>query len=288
MPILGICTFPFRQHRTTVEDVMSETIKVFVACAIGAFIGTVVSLEVNRFFWWIGLIIGGFAGYISYEFKKVLTAVLTAWRKARGWQPNKEWWRSYVRETNNFAHFFTIGMTGGIFATTMFEPKMVQDGGWFAFSIIATSFPAGFLFGLVAVFGESDRLSTRFNFFRFYFWLLPKWTLKGGWWLLKGGWWLLKGSPSILAAVFWAVIIGAIVATKFTARFGKLLFREIHSDLRMLCGLDAAIGTVIGYFAGSAIIGALAGGLWGALNFEILSIRVLKLVSAEHSLLRRF
>lgn len=43
----------------------------------------------------------------------------------------------------------------------------------------------------------------------------------------------------------------------------------------------------IGYFCHSVLIGGLAGGLIGVLNFELFSIRILKLVPAERSIFGR-
>lgn len=263
---------------------MNETMKVFVACAIGAFIGTIVTLEVNHYFWWLGLLAGGFVGYISYEFKKVVMAIPTAWRKASGWQPDQEWWREYCRcifGSIGFTYTIMIPVLGPLlwFYPEVDLPERINS----TILYFGTTSLIGIFFGALLPLGfATEEMSEQvpyLNPFRIYFWLLPKWTL-------KGGWWFLKESPFFLTATFWDIVAVTIVATEFTVRFGKALFREIHSDLRILCGLDAAIGTVIGYFAGNAIIGAVAGGLWGALNFEILSIRVLKLVPIEKSLFR--
>jgi len=59
------------------------------------------------------------------------------------------------------------------------------------------------------------------------------------------------------------------------------VFIIIHSEIRLLCGVDAVIGAAAGYFTGSAIIGALAGGLIGVINYEIVSRRVLHLVPTK-------
>ncbi len=58
--------------------------------------------------------------------------------------------------------------------------------------------------------------------------------------------------------------------------FLKNLFFLIHSDLRLLCGVDSLIGAVTGYFTGNALIGALAGGMLGIADYEIISKRYLK------------
>jgi hypothetical protein len=64
--------------------------------------------------------------------------------------------------------------------------------------------------------------------------------------------------------------------------FAKEIFVEIHSDIRLLCGVDAAIGAGIGYFTDNTLIGALAGGLFGVLNYYLISIKLLKLVPPKN------
>jgi len=45
--------------------------------------------------------------------------------------------------------------------------------------------------------------------------------------------------------------------------------------------VDAALGTAVGYFTGNPLIGAVAGGLLGVVNYEIITVRVMKLVGAK-------
>jgi hypothetical protein len=59
-----------------------DALKIFIACAIGAAVGTVVALDVNKYFWWIGLLAGGATGYLSYEWRAVIAAVPAAYRAA--------------------------------------------------------------------------------------------------------------------------------------------------------------------------------------------------------------
>jgi len=63
-----------------------ESGKVFVACALGAFIGALAALELNSYFWWLGLIVGGLVGYLTYEFKEVIEAVRQAWKAVVSWR----------------------------------------------------------------------------------------------------------------------------------------------------------------------------------------------------------
>jgi len=89
----------------------------------------------------------------------------------------------------------------------------------------------------------------------------------GFYWLPKGIIYIIPRTPRFFRKAI--ITIG---------RFTKILFILIHSDIRLLCGTDAAIGVVIGYFTGNVLIGGLAGGVFGVLNYEILSKRILHLV----------
>ena len=280
---------------------MNTTMKVFLACALGAFVGAFVALEGNHYFWWFGLLVGGLVGYLTYEIKEVARALPVAWQKARGWQPDREWWQVYLKGVGIYiGSVFTL-MTPPLLFLLWFSFGGFIEGRASSLEMITATAGLVFLFLLMGIyFGltlqttsgtdikslqkEQAEFQKFANPFRIYFWFLPRWTLKGGWWLLLSLLKLLEQSPRFVATALWVFIASAIVV----AKLAYFLLKEVHSDIRMLCGVDAAIGTIIGYFAGSAVIGALAGGAWGALNFEILSIRVLKLVPAEHSLLRRF
>ncbi len=65
----------------------------------------------------------------------------------------------------------------------------------------------------------------------------------------------------------------------FLAVFGWKLFKLVHSDRRLLCGLDAAIGAAAGIGFHNPILGALAGGLVSIADYEIVSKRWLKVVT---------
>lgn len=70
----------------------------------------------------------------------------------------------------------------------------------------------------------------------------------------------------------------------FSVRFGWHLFKLIHSEKRLLCGVDGAIGGAVSYlwFSSSAnplvvvLFGGLLGAGFGILNWEVVSKRLLK------------
>ena len=68
---------------------------------------------------------------------------------------------------------------------------------------------------------------------------------------------------------------------KAAALFLKHLFLLIHSDMRVLCMTDAALFAGVGYFLGSALWGAILGGLFGVLNYKVVSEYILGIVPAK-------
>jgi len=66
-----------------------------------------------------------------------------------------------------------------------------------------------------------------------------------------------------------------------TGRFAMRIFVYIHTELRTLCFVDAAIGATAGFFLGSAIACAVIGAILGVVNYEIVSVKWLKLVPAR-------
>ena len=250
---------------------MTTGMKVFLACAIGAFIGSMVALELNPYFWWLGLIVGGFAGYISYEFKAVMNAVPKAWGIVR------KKIREDISETRisrpikilayiifGYLFFLALGVcfcANFFFLHTLLTPK------------------TNFWFYMKKLSAESG-IFLSLPFFSFSFTLLTCMfidNLEGG----KSNKQIIVAAlfPTVMPLIFTLFIVIYIMYKKgsLVISFTKHLFLLIHSDIRLLCGIDAAIGTGIGYLAGNAIVGMLAGGVFGLINYELVSKRLLKL-----------
>ena len=78
------------------------------------------------------------------------------------------------------------------------------------------------------------------------------------------------------------VIIGKVIY--FIPTFCRMVwrvFKLIHSDMRVLCMTDAALGALAGYYLGSALIGGFIGAGLGWVNYQLVSVRWLKLVSVQ-------
>jgi len=88
---------------------------------------------------------------------------------------------------------------------------------------------------------------------------------------------LILRIPHIIWIIITFIFYILYVGTTNVAKFIKNIVILIHSEERLLCGVDAAIGSAIGYFTGNVFIGTLVGGIFGVANYVIVSKRILKL-----------
>lgn len=247
----------------------NRTLKIGISCALGAFIGSLIALQLGIYTWWIGMVVGGLVGYLGYEFKKVIDTIPIAWNKATKWRPSRQYWVPRLK-------FWTLGVL-------IISQSVVIILNVYAWDKLLDS-PAmlSVILGLIGVFPVLS-----------VFWLASGYFSQ----LTEEQWRetikeVIAVQPLILPFVFaigvpWCVVVGIrkyagpfarvlSSALGVIYRFLKHLIVLIHSDERLLCGLDAAIGTAIGYYAGNAFIGAMSGLVFGVLNYEIVSKRILR------------
>ncbi|MFH1990358.1 MAG: hypothetical protein ABIJ19_00690 [Patescibacteria group bacterium] len=257
------------------EDVMEKTVKIFFACAAGAGIGSVVALQFVAWLWWLGMLAGGLAGYILYDLQVVLSAIKTAW----------------LQMTDDFSGKATIIVlkslsclvVGALSLVLTVVPGLIliswSFGGYDVadLSFIRIAFLAAVFWAILSISiwlsflmmgdccnAENNRIAMGFGFllirsnpFLFYFYWLPKGII-----------WLLRRLPGYCCK-----------GAKIIGQFIKTVFVLIHSNERLLCMVDAAIGVVVFHFTGNNIfLGMLAGGALGVINYEVISVRLLKLV----------
>lgn len=259
---------------------MERTLKIFISCALGAGIGAILALQIDGMFWWIGVIIGGLVGYLSYEFKAVIAASRQAWQEVFGWRLKKGWWKVLGL---GFFTSLSAAITVAILLIPLFlwgQYDLKQLPFLLAFASILSGtigIFAGFVWFVVSIGCLCIALNRKELFYNhdyeddmkfvkdvlkslnpatFYFYLIP-----------RGMGWLAK---STVCKTPYAVVA--------SLKFIKTIFILIHSEIRLLCGVDAAIGATIGYFAGSVFLGTLIGGVVGVLNYEIISRRTLHLI----------
>lgn len=310
---------------------MRSSLNIAIACLMGSLVGSILALELGSFMWWIGAFVGGFIGYISYEFEKVIDVIkfvvysaISDFRKRRKMSRQKSR-KTLVEKTlirliqrENFigSYVFSSGVTGLMYGIS-WVPALTSEKGmptttWTIGSIMFSCFVGIFL----GIFLFKTSMNDDRRKYEVAFWKYPNgYTMVGNkaiihcrkklieesrpekrsllWFeilrwspvflpvsllFLLGGWFIYvigEISPSII----WnRVVSGIIHFANSSLRLCKKIFFLIHDDVRLLCFTDSMLGACVGYFAGSAIIGAVAGAIFGVINYQIVSLRLLKLL----------
>lgn len=274
----------------------AKSFQVALATGLGAFVGSLLALELGGWMWWLGALTGGLVGYLTYEFKAVLKALPVAWRAAWtavAWRPPAKTgkvirrifvpaWLTYTYGYVSYGIPFLTGFP--LFLSAI--PNSQGDYLNFSWASLVGAHIFGYvLFGVIALSPAVFTMApSRCYSSRYRFRLLLKANAKFrrgcnpalvyGYWLPRGLWWLVTG----LGQAIICLPAAAIATLRLVLSFVKALFLAVHSEIRLLCGVDAAIGATIGYFSGNAVFGLMAGGVVGVLNFELVSKRWLRLV----------
>ncbi len=279
---------------------MKTGFKISLSCALGAFVGALTALQLHPFFWWIGLVVGGSTGYLSFEWKAVAAAIPQAWSAATAWRPNLELWRArYALVMEMIGLLVTIAIAEvSLILFLAISAALVKGDETIASLLLGVAMMmqcmlcAGLIAGLIVGFWASNSqkanalreevlflggmyLCDPFRFYglrvpKFFFWTVPRAIQK------RVACWFSQENQQKFRHNVNALY-----------RFLKMSFRVIHSEVRLLCAVDAAIGSAIGYFVGSALVGAVVGAILGLVNYEVFSIRLLGLVPGNQSLFRR-
>ncbi|MBU1046866.1 hypothetical protein KKH36_03765 [Patescibacteria group bacterium] len=248
----------------------NRSLKIFIACAFGAGIGSMISLEINKAFWWLGIPAGGLVGYFSYEFKSVIQAFKKAWGEVTSFDSN--FYKEVERVTWKAIALGSIGFAFTPVYLGLQSSLLFNENSFNKHPILMILFVLSYnLFIIPCVFKAIDRGKKKMNkddwkeiFFKvtnplliFFYWPFVSFKC-----IFKALWWILFEIP---------------VAVVMTASIIKKTFILIHSDIRLICGLDAAIGTAIGYYTGFVLVGMIVGGIIGVINYKLVSRKILKL-----------
>ncbi len=261
-----------------------ESLKIAWACFLGAVAGAFCALKVSPShpgFAWVGILAGGFAGYVSYQFREVIKTVCIVWQSMPEWEEIRTkiiqrikfiWFEGAfpVLLMMCFAFSFAIGMMS-ILITMAYLVSLFCPGIHDPVNPIPLR---GSLLG-----GTIFMLFTNVLGLRFGRRCIPNDLIP----VFKGLPLFTPGFAPVLLVIgipvagLWLVKEFGLLFTKATAKLIRNTFLAIHSDIRLLCATDAVLGGLIGYYAGSVLIGGIAGAILGVLNYQIVSIRWLKL-----------
>jgi len=263
-----------------------------IAVTAGAFIGAMVGLNLSEVLTYgiiglpVGMVVGGLVGYVVYDFKTVVSAVPIAWEKTcliAQWRPPKIDWQK-VKLAWRFAcaegiRFFTLVIT---FAWPLLF--LVYLGGSVSFlraslvvvlvtlSVFMTLVVMMFLLLCIFFIGcgvskEELMLSCEEACQKSRH-VMRYWNP-----VVVCVYWVPVGIYTFICLYVWPMLL-------FVLYFAGCMFYEVHDDIRLLCMVDGAIFAGVGWCTGgaiSAVVAAVIGGLFGLLNYHVVSIRVLKL-----------
>ena len=257
----------------TGESVMK---KVFTASAFGALIGCLVAFRVNYWFWWLGLIAGFLTGYMTFEWRTVLKVVSHAFKSCSD-PDNIVFFRSLFWTLLKFtAACSWLGVAGGLYVLLL---RSHVSEGWQGLILgIVIGCPSGIFLGEIKA-----KENAEMEFFG------ARWKSGGGstykelmrefrvQWIEKDKRsCLLYLPPVALSYVLWKSVTLLWNQRKLAWRF----FLLIHSEQRLICGFDAALGTLIAYMVQHSLlgilVGTLSGGLIGLINHSLVTERWLK------------
>ena len=273
---------------------MSKTLKIGRASFIGGGALCLVALLVAPAFWWLGIIAGFAAGYLSYQFRDVLAAAAKAYAAAcEKVDIQKDLATDFLAQPHPFgypafvivavAYIIVLGtaiqsatgfMEVALLAVILLIPAAVGFFLLFCFFVLPAVLGAkaerkfwctmGNLYELkkLTKAGFEDTTLTYRNAYR---------------WMFKG-WWV------ILSFVLWRMWWMAICVIFL---FIFELIRLIHSNERLLCAVDGTLGGLIALWLSSqydlaasastsvfiVLCGGAIGAALGVANWEIISKR---------------
>lgn len=260
-----------------------STLKIALSCLLGAVIGTFIGLQLNKYIGlYIGMITGGLTGYLLYELPQVIKALPVAWKYAT--KENPLFKRTFLLKAYQIAKgivaSFTIcfiflfsGATACLVVSGLLDlafngqPMLAVPSAWGVVLIVVAVVSLVLAIAAPCESGvkkvvkgimKDDFLRKRL---RIYFLFCNPITLPF----------------TIVFFVMKYLLLGLRFLFSVLPKFAKKLFLLIHSDVRTICGVDAALGAGIGYLSGSAIVGGIAGAILGILNYWVVSIKILKL-----------
>ena len=236
-----------------------HALRIALASGFGALVGSLASLEALPYLglptwcWVFCALIGGSVGYLVHDPKQVVTASTFAWKEIYDWRPDIPYWQA-IGSLQLFmalilAHLALPLMLLALLSGSYYTEVLVVIG-----LSLGSSIVFGFLIVSTALSFEGsvasklrDEITCQFKFF------LP-W--KREYWLYE----MVRAIPMVLVSVWW-FIKGVVVL--------------VHSDARTVCSLGGILGTAVGAYTGSWLIGAVAGAAIGLASYELVGKRLL-------------
>ncbi len=252
---------------------MKQTLNIGLACGFGALVGTTLALQFSPSLFWLGLLVGGIVGYLTCELRETVNAVKQTASRMNVLNPRqilatlKAEGRDLISAFRN-AVWLAIAESGPMAILAMYIYALGD------YQTLPSSVIVGFLMSICMIIPLSlvfeSTMESKYNWLRNIkriarytsIFTFPVWLV---YWSIRG---LAYGVTLLPSVAVWCF------------RFAWRVFILIHSERRVICFVDSVLGASIGYALGSPLIGLSAGFWLGVLNYQVVSIRLLKLKPA--------
>jgi len=280
-----------------------------IACFIGGCPGTAIALIFAPLFWWLGLLAGSIVAYLLYDLKEM-------WQKIpEAFYDLKEAWQKFPQARHKFLvileanrrgliktcwlliGYLLMFLTGTLLTGFLLNDKVAGllvtiawfgpclFGGFFFYKIGRCAWDSKFDPELASAclkdweWGPEISEDYSFKDFASFAMKTVPLTLLG---VIVFPFLILILFCGILCSILWGCLKGA-----------WRLFILIHSKERILCAIDCAMGIICAYFflapfaptLAAKLMVVVSGGIiavgFGAFNYEVVSVRWLKLKPAK-------
>ncbi len=288
----------------------NKPLMIGLSCAIGSGIGVLLAAHYHVF-WWVGVLVGGLAGYLVYDIKHLIAMIPIAWKyaveavkKNRTKERRKINWKSIGKDAGSiFLYIYGLVMPALFVATVTVKLDTYLGHPTNATNaIVCWVTVLGLLSGAaLSVFSNAayaaEIKSTD-----------PKNKLDRNGLLVKiwGIGFILRFLEKRARAIVWLTLVNCLIAylyilprsffliafyylpkevlicikrvVIFACRFIWKFIKLIHSDVRMIVAFDSMVGGTIGHFCHDNIwIGMLTGAVFGVVNYLVIALWAMKL-----------
>ena len=272
-----------------------ESFFVGLAILLGAGIGGWAAIELSTLYTWsywlspFGATFGGIIGYLAYDPKDLWRGITRAWDETTNWRPNRLRWIMALEAT---AYPANISLSIALFvcAPITISFSLLTDKTLLAVFIAIELIGAGVAvlicclwFAIAFLLNDKNEKESEYGYRRRLLKHISTWREDA-----------LACSPRVVfdriilkRILRVAVAIPGVLAAAPGRMFSLLrvsrdfcwrAFRYVHSEERKLCLVYATLFAFVGLYFGNPLVGAIVGSVLGVVNYEIISVRWLKLV----------
>lgn len=269
---------------------MNNTLRVILTCAFGGFVGTAVNTKLVGISTWtviIGYLIGGAVSWLCLNWREARNFFVEKYKELQEWEPDPD--NVYYV----LSLVFSMGSAFVAFLSTWFlvfylEGILPTDPnalGAFLVLLCLFSFGATLSSLVLCVISSGQPNISDADVFRRMRWTAalvnPLGLVIGPViFLAKFIVWAVPRIPDatpIVLRVVWAAVCWSGRQLKIVGAAAKHAYTQAHDRLRTICFIGGSLGTVIGTYYGDPMIGLIAGGVIGAIEYELVARCILGL-----------